>query len=155
MYRIYIHNDTYDVVYNYLIKNIETKFLLIAFPNKYYIIPVVFLLIFLVNRHYSVSRVENVMTKFNSLTSSQKDVWKFLTVIFFVGPIVVIAFLLKKQDVRQRTTWVLLQVWLDVVIFGCSSLSAAVSADGILLGFQLLSCTFKSLLGSSSGQDKQ
>jgi hypothetical protein len=26
-------------------------------------------------------------------------------------------------------------VWLDVVIIGCSSLSAAVSADGILLGF--------------------
>jgi len=29
----------------------------------------------------------------------------------------------------------LLQVWQDVVIFGCSSLSAAVSADGILLSF--------------------
>jgi hypothetical protein len=32
------------------------------------------------------------------------------------------------------STSVLLQVWQDVVIFGCSSLSAAVSADGILLG---------------------
>jgi hypothetical protein len=50
-------------------------------------------------------------------------------------------------------TWVLLQVWLDVVIFGCSSLSAVVSADEILLGFWLLSCTFKSLLGSGSGLD--
>ena len=28
-----------------------------------------------------------------------------------------------------------LKVWLDVVIFGCSSLSAAVLADGILMGF--------------------
>ena len=52
-------------------------------------------------------------------------------------------------------TWVLLQVRLDVVISGYSSLSAAVSADGILLGFYLLSCTFESLLGSSSGQDEQ
>jgi hypothetical protein len=43
----------------------------------------------------------------------------------------------KNQQNRQgeRPTWVLLQVWLDVVIIGCSSLSAAVSADGILLGF--------------------
>ena len=55
----------------------------------------------------------------------------------------------------ERTTWVLLQVWLDVVTFGCGSLSAAVSADGILLGFLFLSCTFISLLGSSSGQDEQ
>jgi hypothetical protein len=36
---------------------------------------------------------------------------------------------------RKQLTLVLLQVGLDVVIFGCSSLSAAVSADGILLGF--------------------
>jgi hypothetical protein len=36
---------------------------------------------------------------------------------------------------RLPTTWVLLQVWQDVVIIGCSSLSAAVSADGFLLGF--------------------
>jgi hypothetical protein len=35
----------------------------------------------------------------------------------------------------KRTTWVLLQVWQDVVIFGCNSLSAAVPADGFLLGF--------------------
>ena len=28
-----------------------------------------------------------------------------------------------------------MQVWQDVVTFGCSSLSAAVSADGMLLGF--------------------
>jgi hypothetical protein len=48
---------------------------------------------------------------------------------------------------------VLLQVGLDVVIFGCSSLSAAVSADGILLGFLLLTCTFISLLGSGSRLD--
>jgi outer membrane receptor for Fe3+-dicitrate len=36
---------------------------------------------------------------------------------------------------NEPLTWVLLQVWQDVVIIGCSSLSAAVSADGILLGF--------------------
>jgi len=34
-----------------------------------------------------------------------------------------------------HTTKVLLQAGLDVVIFGCGSLSAAVPADGILLGF--------------------
>ena len=36
---------------------------------------------------------------------------------------------------HKLVTWVLLQVRLDVVIFGFSSLSAAVSADVILLGF--------------------
>jgi len=39
------------------------------------------------------------------------------------------------QQEGLYTTLVLLQVGLDVVIFGCSSLSAAVSADGILLSF--------------------
>ena len=79
-----------------LSKILGRNILSMAFPHKYYIIPVVFVLIYFVNRHYSVSRVGNVMTKFNSLTSTQKDFWKFLTVIFFVGPIVLIAFLLKK-----------------------------------------------------------
>jgi hypothetical protein len=79
-----------------LSKIVGQNILSIAFPNKYYIIPVVFLLIYLVNRHYSVSRVQNVMARFNSLTPTQKDFWKFLTVVFFVGPIVLIAFLLKK-----------------------------------------------------------
>jgi len=40
---------------------------------------------------------------------------------------------------NERTTKVLLQAGLDVETIGCSSLSAAVSADGILLGFLLLS----------------
>ncbi|WP_298349380.1 hypothetical protein [Runella sp.] len=43
-----------------------------------------------------------------------------------------------KSKLKKETlplTWVLLQVWQDVVSFGCSSLSAAVSADGILLGY--------------------
>ena len=39
-----------------------------------------------------------------------------------------------RQENALLPTWVLLQVRLDVVIFGCSSLSAAVPADGILLG---------------------
>jgi hypothetical protein len=43
--------------------------------------------------------------------------------------------LIVSSDETLPPTWVLLQVWLDVVLFGCSSLSAAVSADGILLGF--------------------
>jgi hypothetical protein len=43
--------------------------------------------------------------------------------------------LFRQVEKPERTTWVLLQVGLDVVIFGCSSLSAAVSADGILMGF--------------------
>jgi len=61
---------------------------------------------------------------------------------------------------RLPTTKVLLQAGLDVVIFGCSSLSAAVPADGILLRFLLLSCTLvfhPIAIGSASvpGLDEQ
>jgi len=43
---------------------------------------------------------------------------------------------INKHSVTKTTANIgLLQGWLDIVIIGCSSLSAAVSADGILLGF--------------------
>jgi len=49
----------------------------------------------------------------------------------------------KKSAKREKLppTKVLLQVGLDVVSFGCSSLSAAVTADEYLFGFLLLSST--------------
>jgi len=53
------------------------------------------------------------------------------------------------------STKVLLQAWLDVVIFGCSSLSAVVPADGILLGFLFLSCTLVFQSASVPGLDEQ
>jgi len=49
----------------------------------------------------------------------------------------------------------LLQAGLDVEIIGCSSLSAAVLADGILLVFWLLSCTFVSQSAAVPGLDEQ
>jgi len=49
----------------------------------------------------------------------------------------------------------LLQAGLDVVIFGCGSLSAAVPADGILLGFLLLACASVFQLASVPGLDEQ
>jgi hypothetical protein len=42
--------------------------------------------------------------------------------------------------------------WLDVVSFGILSLSAAVSADVILLGFCLLTSSFVFLFGCGSGR---
>jgi len=56
---------------------------------------------------------------------------------------------------RRRTTKVLLQAGRDVVIFGCGSLSAAVPADGILLGFLLLPCTLVFQSASVPGLDEQ
>jgi len=44
---------------------------------------------------------------------------------------------------------------LDVVIFGCSSLSAVVRAGQAPLGFCLLSFTFISLFSSGWGQTQQ
>jgi len=45
-----------------------------------------------------------------------------------------------------------MQAVLDVVIFGCFTLSAAIPADGILLGFFLLTCTLVFQLASLPGR---
>jgi len=52
-------------------------------------------------------------------------------------------------------TKVLLQAGLDVETISCSSLSAAVPADGILLGFLLLSCILVFQSASVPGLDEQ
>jgi len=57
-------------------------------------------------------------------------------------------------DVLQPTK-VLLQAGQDVVIFGCKSLSASVSAGRAMLGFCLLSSTFISLFSSGWGRTQQ
>jgi len=49
----------------------------------------------------------------------------------------------------------LLQAGLDVVIFGCSSLSAAVPAGQASLGFCFLPFTFISLFSSGLGRTQQ
>lgn len=43
---------------------------------------------------------------------------------------------------NEQPTLGFVQAWQDVINFGCSSLSTSVRADGILLGFCRLSCTF-------------
>jgi hypothetical protein len=52
----------------------------------------------------------------------------------------------------MQLTWGLAIWWLDVVSFGILSLSAAVPADVILMGFCLLSSSFVFLLGCGSGR---
>jgi hypothetical protein len=67
-----------------------------ALPIKLYVIPVVFLIFYLVNLYYSTSRAAVIMPKFNAFSTTKREIWKFITVIFYVGPLIVIAFLLKK-----------------------------------------------------------
>jgi len=55
----------------------------------------------------------------------------------------------------EQLTKVLLQAGRDVVIFGCGSLSASVSAGQASLNFCLLSFTFISLFSSGWGQTQQ
>jgi len=59
---------------------------------------------------------------------------------------------LEHLEEKLQATWLLLQVWRDVVSFIILSLSAAVSADGILLGFCLLTSSFVFLFGCGSGR---
>jgi len=56
---------------------------------------------------------------------------------------------------NERTTKVLLQAGHDVVIFGCSSISASVWAGQAPLGFWLLSFTFITLFSSGWGRTQQ
>jgi hypothetical protein len=51
-----------------------------------------------------------------------------------------------------HTTWGLLQGWLEVGAIGSISLLCIIRAGQTSLDFYLLTCTFKSLLGSGSGQ---
>ncbi len=50
-----------------------------------------------------------------------------------------------RRETSQQATKVLMQVGHDVVNFSCSTLSAAVPADGMLTDFLLLSSTFKTI----------
>jgi len=63
--------------------------------------------------------------------------------------------LVEQEKIKLLTTKVLLQAGLDVETIGCSSLSAAVPADEILLGFLLLSCTLVFQSASVPGLDEQ
>jgi hypothetical protein len=56
------------------------------------------------------------------------------------------------MDNKRRTTLGLLQGWLDIGAIGSISLLCIIRAGQTSLGIYLLTCTFKSLLGSSSGQ---
>jgi len=59
------------------------------------------------------------------------------------------------SKLHERTTKVFAKAGLDVVIIGCSSLSASVSAGQAPLDFCLLSFTFISLLSSGWGRTQQ
>ena len=64
--------------------------------------------------------------------------WSEICPQLFLFPMIIVFSNVRKSGKGYRRfslTWVLLQVWVDVVNFGCSSLSAVVSADEILLGF--------------------
>jgi hypothetical protein len=55
-------------------------------------------------------------------------------------------------DKSERTTFGLLQGWLDIGAMGILSLLCFIWAGPTLLGFCLLACTFISLINSGSGQ---
>ena len=55
----------------------------------------------------------------------------------------------------MRTTWGFVQAGLDIQTSAVCIAVLWFGLDGILLGFWLLTCTFISLLGFSSGLDNQ
>jgi len=59
---------------------------------------------------------------------------------------------IKQSDIAQQATKLLLQAGLDIVIFGCGSLSASVVGRTNIGGLWLLSSTFISLFISGWGR---
>jgi hypothetical protein len=65
-------------------------------PSKYYFIPVFLLWLFLVYRHYTNNRAIEVVHLFEQKPLRERRTWGILTIICFILPIIIIAFLLKK-----------------------------------------------------------
>lgn len=67
-----------------------------VFPNKFYFIPIFLLWMYLLYKHYSKEKVKAILQEFEQKSSREKKMWGIVTLISFIVPLVLIAFLLKK-----------------------------------------------------------
>jgi len=79
-----------------LLGKVLNQNLLLRLPNKYCIIPFLLLELYLLHKYYSNFRTEQIISKFDRLSTTKRDIWKLATIFFLVGPIIVIGVLLKK-----------------------------------------------------------
>lgn len=66
------------------------------FPNKFYFLPILGVWMFFNYRYYDGERTNEILESFNQKRTGQRRWWSVITVISFLLPIVLIAFLLKK-----------------------------------------------------------
>ena len=63
-------------------------------PNKYYLLPIYFLWLYLLFRYYSVEKVEQIVSLFSQKNKSEKTFWTIVLIISFIFPVTCIALLL-------------------------------------------------------------
>ena len=74
--------------------NIINAFALL--PNKFYFLPIFFVWLFLLFRYYTKSKAEEIISRFEKKLPKERKMWGVLTIMSFIVPLVLIAFLLKK-----------------------------------------------------------
>lgn len=65
-------------------------------PSKYYFIPVFILWLVIIYRYYTNEKATEVVQMFEEKSLSERRMWGVITVVCFILPITIIAFLLKK-----------------------------------------------------------
>jgi hypothetical protein len=65
-------------------------------PNKFYFLPVLFIWLFLVYRHYDKEKIHEVLKEFEQKSNSTRKLWGITALTMFILPLIVIAVLLTK-----------------------------------------------------------
>lgn len=79
-----------------IIKKITNYNLASLLPNKYYFLPFLILQLYLLYKYYSKEKVNSILEEFETKSPNAKKMWGALTIFFFIAPLVLIGFLLKK-----------------------------------------------------------
>jgi uncharacterized membrane protein len=65
------------------------KNLFLFLPHKLYYLPIFILWLFMLFRYYSPARAEKILTEFNKKDKASRRMWALLSVISFIGPIII------------------------------------------------------------------
>lgn len=79
-----------------IIKKLSGVNFLSVLPNKYYFIPFFILWLYLIYKYYSKERVQLILQEFEGKSINEKRKWSVLTLVFFIVPLILIIWLLKK-----------------------------------------------------------
>jgi hypothetical protein len=65
-------------------------------PNKFYFLPVLFIWLFIVYRHYDKDKIDEVIGSFEEKSDRKRKLWGLTVLGMFILPLIIIAVLLTK-----------------------------------------------------------